>query len=198
MKNIHTLPTDRPSRLFYNAGGGLLFTSYENANGVNVYITSDEEISGLENNIWVIQGTRVFLWKNTMALVFNYKPRKIILTTDQDLIKDGVQPIDDEFLEWFIKNPGCETVGIENGWGLEIDIETPYYKIITPEEQTSEEVPNELEPVLAKIASQSDLGRQSWYEVVYWADGEWSSYDGSRTFQDGEKVLDWVACSEVF
>jgi hypothetical protein len=35
---------------------------------------------------------------------------KIILTTDQDLIKDGVQAIDDEFLEWFVKNPSCEEV----------------------------------------------------------------------------------------
>ena len=40
--------------------------------------------------------------------------QKIILTTDQDLIKDGVQAIDDEFLEWFVKNPSCEEVEIEN------------------------------------------------------------------------------------
>ena len=37
---------------------------------------------------------------------------KIILTTDQDLIKDGVQSIDDEFLEWFVKNSSCERVEI--------------------------------------------------------------------------------------
>lgn len=35
---------------------------------------------------------------------FGYK--KIILTTDQDLIKDGVQAIDDEFLEWFSSKNG--------------------------------------------------------------------------------------------
>jgi hypothetical protein len=39
--------------------------------------------------------------------------RKIILTTDQDLIKDGVQPIDDEFLQWFVKNPSCESVEVK-------------------------------------------------------------------------------------
>ena len=38
--------------------------------------------------------------------------RKIILTTDQDLIKDGVQAIDDEFSEWFVKNPSCESVEV--------------------------------------------------------------------------------------
>jgi hypothetical protein len=39
--------------------------------------------------------------------------KKIILTTDQDLIKDGVQAIDDEFLEWFVKNPSCEFVEVD-------------------------------------------------------------------------------------
>ena len=39
--------------------------------------------------------------------------KKIILTTDQDLIKNGVQAIDDEFLEWFVKNPSCEFINIE-------------------------------------------------------------------------------------
>ncbi len=43
---------------------------------------------------------------------FTKKFKKIILTTDQDLIKDGVQAIDDEFLEWFVKNPSCEYVPI--------------------------------------------------------------------------------------
>jgi hypothetical protein len=38
---------------------------------------------------------------------------KIILTTDQDLIKDGVQAIDDEFLEWFVNNTSCEEVEIK-------------------------------------------------------------------------------------
>jgi hypothetical protein len=36
----------------------------------------------------------------------------IILTTDQDLIKDGVQPIDDDFLNWLVKNPSCEEVEV--------------------------------------------------------------------------------------
>ena len=79
----------------------------------HIYITSDEEITGFENNIWVIKGERIFLWQNTMALVSNNKPKKIILTTDVDLIKDGVQAIDDEFLQWFVKNPSCEEVIVE-------------------------------------------------------------------------------------
>jgi len=122
MKNIHVLPTDKPSRIYNILGSKKIgFTSNdpfytENCGGgtknQNIYITSDKEISGFENNIWVIKGDRIFLWQNTMALVSNNKPRKIILTTDQDLINDGVQEINNEFLEWFVKNPSCEKVEI--------------------------------------------------------------------------------------
>ena len=38
--------------------------------------------------------------------------KKIILTTDVDLIKDGVQSIPDDFLEWFVKNSSCEEVEV--------------------------------------------------------------------------------------
>jgi hypothetical protein len=121
MKNIHILPTENPSSLF-EIDGHLIINKEQLIQPKyyrNIYITSDEEISGLENNIWVYNNGRVWLWENTMALRSNNKPKKIILTTDQDLFKDGVQAIDDEFLEWFVKNPSCESVetyslGIEN------------------------------------------------------------------------------------
>jgi hypothetical protein len=121
MKNIFVLPTDKPSRL-HNKNGELgnypstkLYIGDFKGNQYNsfhIYITSNEEISGLENNIWVYNNGRVWLWENTMALRSNNKPKKIILTTDQDLIADGVQAIDDEFLEWFVKNPSCEKVEV--------------------------------------------------------------------------------------
>ena len=86
MKNIHLLPTDKPSRLIINWEKDLCYKSkpYLTEGTQNIYITSDEEIK---------EGDK-----------------KIILTTDQDLIKDGVQAIDDKFLEWFVKNPSCEEV----------------------------------------------------------------------------------------
>ena len=37
---------------------------------------------------------------------------KVILTTNKLLIKDGVQAIEDEFLEWFVNNPSCENVKV--------------------------------------------------------------------------------------
>ena len=140
MKNVHVLPTDKPSRLHFD-DKLFLSTSIQiskNINSIvegrNIYITNDEEIKVGD---WVITPTNdIIQW----AKVLQPDGKKIILTTDQDLINDGVQPIDDEFLDWFFKNPNCEEVEIENGWGLEIDIETPYYKIIIPkEEQTTEE-----------------------------------------------------------
>jgi hypothetical protein len=118
MKNIHSLPTDNPSRIIKSHDNDFILLNTDAPNWFeinlkttkqNIYITSDE-ITGFENNIWVILGTRVWLWQNTMALRTDNKPKKIILTTDSDLIKDGVQAIDDEFLEWFVNNPSCEEV----------------------------------------------------------------------------------------
>jgi len=97
----------------------------------NIYITSDEEITEFQNNIWVYNNGKVWLWQNTMALISNNKPRKIILTTDQDLIKDGVQSIDDTFLEWFVKNPSCEEVEVE----LFPKFSNKLYGIILPKEE---------------------------------------------------------------
>ena len=152
MKNIHLLPTDEPSRLGYlTKKGKEVFNDLRlfekpmpnilDSENQNIYITSDEEITGFENhNIWIIKGERIFLWQNMMALVSNNKPKKIILTTDQDLIKDGVQSIDDEFLEWFVKNPSCEEIEVKKEYITPLGdiVETCYdnerlnYKIIIP------------------------------------------------------------------
>jgi hypothetical protein len=60
--------------------------------------------------------------------------KKIILTTDQDLIKDGVQAIPDEFLEWFVKNPSCEEVEVEKDYNYG-NLEHFDYKIIIPKDK---------------------------------------------------------------
>ena len=148
MKNVHVLPTDKPSRLHFD---DKLFLSTrlqisKNINSIvegrNIYITSEKEIKMGDWYIIEFNGTTITKCTSEEELISiegRNDCQKIILTTDQDLINDGVQPIDDEFLDWFFKNPNCEEVEIENGWGLEIDIETPYYKIIIPqEEQTTE------------------------------------------------------------
>jgi hypothetical protein len=59
--------------------------------------------------------------------------KKIILTTDADLIADGVQEINDNFLEWFVENPSCESVEVESMGFNEVDC--IIYKIIIPQEK---------------------------------------------------------------
>ena len=107
MKNIFILNTDKPSRLFYNVEGALLYTTYQNYNGVNLYITSDENIVF---NDFITDGYNVWQWKDDSSLLGR---KKIILTTDENLITKGVQSIDEEFLQWFVKNPTCTKVEVD-------------------------------------------------------------------------------------
>ena len=123
--NIHILPTYKASRLQKTKYGNLFlvnkFKSYDNCTPQHIYITSDKEI---KPNDWYINNGVIFkadvvfdegnnpVNSNPRVTDFN---KKIILTTDQDLIKDGVQSIDDEFLEWVVKNPSCEEVKV-NDW----------------------------------------------------------------------------------
>jgi hypothetical protein len=114
MKNIHVLPTDKPSRLrYFDSKLEIMWLIPKKSDIVfqHIYITSDEEI---KDGDWMIRGneqptlvTPNFFWD------FGVRYYKIILTTDQDLIRDGVQAITDEFLEWFVKNPSCEEVEVE-------------------------------------------------------------------------------------
>jgi hypothetical protein len=128
MKNIHLLPTSQPSRLGY-ISESKTYHLYNNdvfldelANSINIYITSDEEIK--EGDWFIHNGTidgdlrtkfTVQKWYNNHSEKMYYLKdcKKIILTTDQDLINDGVQAIDDEFLEWFVKNQSCEKVDVD-------------------------------------------------------------------------------------
>jgi hypothetical protein len=167
MKNIHLLPTDKPSRLAYVGANGLCLgenfpnTSY--CKPQNIYITSDEEIkegdwfiSNLNEVLKCTKKEDKFVWYGRLtvegvstipqpfSIHINLKPKKIILTTDQDLIKDGVQAIDDEFLEWFIDNPSFEFVEVETDIiGAKGGIEfRPFfgYKIIIPKEEPKDVV----------------------------------------------------------
>jgi hypothetical protein len=112
MKNIHTLPTDKPSRL-YEFGGEyhLQIKSQENFRSQNIYITNDEEI---KDGDWllIIDDFETYVHKHKGDNLPTTYYKKIILTTDAELIKDGVQSIDDEFLKWFVKNPSCESVEV--------------------------------------------------------------------------------------
>jgi hypothetical protein len=68
---------------------------------------------------------------------------KIILTTDKLLIKDGVQAIDDEFLEWFVNNQTCESVEVEKVKIINYAFPRSVYdkyKIIIPSEEPKRKI----------------------------------------------------------
>jgi hypothetical protein len=119
-KNIHILPIDKPSRLLKTIPKGNLILSKSVTSGShwenqNIYITSDEEIK--EGDYVYDSSENDVIKRSNFPDINGYIKRfckKIILTTDQDLIKDGVQAIDDEFLEWFVKNPSCEEVEVKS------------------------------------------------------------------------------------
>jgi hypothetical protein len=139
MKNIHVLPTEKPSRLWINnLLQGKLELSKKVLVGSNtaqhIYITNDEQIK--EGDWYLTKHKEVYKSKvvGTDNNGFHFC-KKIILTTDQDLIKNGIQVIDDEFLEWFVKNPSCEEVEIVKYDGY------LYFKymVIIPQEEPTEE-----------------------------------------------------------
>ena len=197
MKNIHILPTDKPSRLysFYGLledlsyGKTFTFANKEiakinlyknlkdyqkklieaNWKSENIYITSDEEI---KEGDYYLTKTNDVLQAQKPERAYEPTGKKIILTTDQDLISKtcvhnfvnvlndafkctkckkevlrseitisdtihSVQAIDDEFLEWFVKNPSCKEVEIKQHF---IDFKTigkyvKEYIIIIPKEE---------------------------------------------------------------
>ena len=137
MKNIHILPTDRPSKLWFNLKGKLVVDTvnclYEDIQCQNIYITNSEEIK--EGEYCITKTNEVIRFKKSYTQGFLYK--KIILTTDQSLIQDDVQAINDEFLEWFVKNPSCEEVEVINfhTYFTQDVGNKGFYKIIIPSEK---------------------------------------------------------------
>ena len=133
----------------------------------HIYITSDEEIKegdvvkipcgvgkvkelswkfGNNNPSYIVED--IFIYKlrygqkegELQINSFRYEDvKKIILTTDQDLIEDGVQAIDDEFLEWFVKNPNCEEIEVVDVRSLEVYGSYYPYKINIPKKETKQE-----------------------------------------------------------
>ena len=138
MKNIHILPTDKPSRLvkFFTNKFHLckeILPIQDEEQYQHIYITSNEKIK--EGDWYLFKGEKL---EKADRFSCNSLCKKIILTTDQDLIKDGVQAIDDKFLEWFILNPSCEEVEIiieQYTQNYHKDIWYNKYKIIIPKEE---------------------------------------------------------------
>jgi hypothetical protein len=136
--------------------------------GKELFITSDEEIKGFD---WCYDKVLNIVFQTDNHTNFDYVNQsdnvfKIILTTDQDLIKDGVQSIDDKFLEWFVKNPSCEFVEVEKwtDYKLENDKEVSFfsYKIIIPQEEPKQET---LKEAARKYTRGVDFGTRNDYNA---------------------------------
>ena len=184
MRNIYLIPTDKDSLLFIGDLSGELHFNYsiERGNSVNqhIYITSDEKIKkgdywiyvcpingidyGDDNNP-IVKNNLNHTWFEKLHDKNNYK--KIIMTTDQDLIKDAVQEIPDEFLEWFVKNHTCKFVEVKqllsnNGnafFG---------YKIITPKEKQKQllsEMMQELEKLGLYEETIEEVAEKEWGNI---------------------------------
>jgi hypothetical protein len=129
MKNIYILMTDKPTWFHKSILTGVLRKSssciddMRQAYGVNIHITSDEKFvkdEYITDGMEVIRATPKLV--DAQGLVNRRDWKKIILSTDEVLIKDGVQKIGEGFLNWFVKNPSCERIEF-----------TPYLKdIIDP------------------------------------------------------------------
>ena len=164
MKNIHLIPTDKPSRLGYLTKKGkevfkdlrlfhILTPNILDSENQHLYITGEEEI---KEGDWVIfdeleivkctySKNGEFLFSKPLISSSNHHFsyfKKIILTTDQDLIEDGVQAITNTFAEWFVENPTCEYVEtklvefeVDMGLGDSCVERGSYYKINTPKEE---------------------------------------------------------------
>jgi hypothetical protein len=136
MKNVHLLPTTPNDE----TGGGIWIKNTRD--WCNIYITSSDEETKYGDWCYAILSKQTF--QNINPNLKSEDKKKIILTTDSQLIADGVQPIDDEFLEWFVKNPSCEFVDTfidAMGCAIEHCNANPCinYKIIFPQEELKQE-----------------------------------------------------------
>jgi hypothetical protein len=167
MKNTYILPTDKPSRLFIDIDDNKLKITQpiggEYMMNQHIYITNSEEIKDGDYMFDVSEMT-VYI-----CVGQGVSDKKIILTTDQDLIADGVQAIDDEFLEWFVMNPSCEDIEVVKYDGY---LHFKYMVIIPkeePKQETLEEAVNKFKKTdvyINEIKQETLEEREPYWDLV--------------------------------
>jgi hypothetical protein len=170
--------------------------------GKELFITSDEEIKEDE---YYLSWQDYFSPPNFVVYVkssgVNGDGKKIILTTDQDLIKDGVQAIDDTFLKWFVKNPNCKKIEIKTRYlhsyktgekfisfsktpefssrNMQCIKIEPRYEIIIPQEDPKQEIDmskyiSGIDPYDTQETLEEAMSKHGYYESDYdkiWREG---------------------------
>lgn len=105
-----------------------------------IYITSNEKI---KKDDWYISWQdyynppRYVLYVKSTEI--NGDGKKIILTTDADLVADGIKCINDESVKWIVDNPNCEYVEIFHQDVYSYGKWDRRYKIIIPQEEPKKE-----------------------------------------------------------
>ena len=186
MKNIFLLPTEKPSRLFKFANELHLDTIPKDYyKKYHIYITSDEDIK--EGDWGLSKLNEVILFGRSYNEKF-YK--KIILTTDQDLIKDGVQSIDNDFLEWFVKNPSCEKVETTRDFADEgikgITYYGKYFIIIPQEEPKQETLEEAAEKYAEENANDGNISYHNLYAPLEYAFRNGAEWQAERMYSEDE------------
>ena len=110
MKNIHIIPTNNKSNLFEWDGelrlGDYGWNYIESEDSVcanrHLYITCDDSINCGDFHLFLLLNK---IKRADKKIHQDITEQKIILTTDPQLIKQGVQPIPDDFINWLISNP---------------------------------------------------------------------------------------------
>jgi hypothetical protein len=126
MKNIFLIPTENSSRLSIKDGILILHRQQWRKGTQNLHITSDSKFvrdEYITDGIEVMKATPKLV--DAQGLVDRRDWKKILMTTDPELIKDGVYPIGEEFLKWFVENSTCFKVevvyGLFNPMGRQVD-----------------------------------------------------------------------------
>jgi hypothetical protein len=198
MENIHVLTTLKPSRILRGLDGIRIFKNEVSPDSewcvnVNIHITNDDEIKDGDKRINNYQrkpeGEEI-------------PSKKIILTTDADLIKDGVQAIDDEFLEFIVKNPSCESVEVDES--KYFDGSHGEYIIIIPQEEPKQECEHikeygcikdictcntgpkqeTLEEITANLADPNLCKTDNWIACAKWMLEELQDFDTWKEWKD--------------
>jgi hypothetical protein len=169
MKKIRLIPTEKPSRLFKDGEKLKLDIESYGVNNQHIYITSDEEIKDEDYYIHTNQNFIIKIGKGEGKLMKGHLYlKKIILTTDPELIANSIQAIDDEFLEWFVKNPSCESIEVESykidkEWDEKHTQFNPIYPmktkyiIIIPQEEPKQETLEEAAQRLYPISKEGSM-----------------------------------------
>lgn len=112
VKNLHLISIDEESRILKTPDGKFIIVKdpikIEHYENYIMHFTSSKY-----KGKWHLEdGDTLKLFPDYLTDPTQYK--MVLMTTDQNLINQGVQPIDDDFLKRFFNNLNCEKVEMKN------------------------------------------------------------------------------------